>query len=184
MIAEDVTDRALHAARLCNPDGYRPERCPRCGHPVLHVHDYRERKLVGERVESGSPVIVVVRHDCADDTCGARWTILPRFVARHLWRSWEVVAKATVAAPAPTMPPVALRTRQRWWSRLFSAAVVLVTVLGTASEARLEDVAKAAGLRASRADLFCAYAARVSTERPVEEFAALVHRLAPGVRLM
>lgn len=43
LLAEEVTEAAAHERRLCDPDGYRPERCPRCGHEVLHVHGYRER---------------------------------------------------------------------------------------------------------------------------------------------
>ena len=39
LIAEDVRDLETHERRLCDPDGYRPRRCPRCGHDVLHVHD-------------------------------------------------------------------------------------------------------------------------------------------------
>ena len=45
LIAEEVTDLETHARRLCDPDGYRPSCCPRCGHGVLHVHDYRSRVL-------------------------------------------------------------------------------------------------------------------------------------------
>jgi hypothetical protein len=33
IIAEDVTDAAMHERRLYDPDGYRPRFCPRCqGH--------------------------------------------------------------------------------------------------------------------------------------------------------
>src|SRR5207253_2889976 len=43
LIAEDVTEHAKHERRICDPDGYRPPFCPRCGKGPLHVHDYRER---------------------------------------------------------------------------------------------------------------------------------------------
>ena len=37
-------DLEAHEHRLCDPDGYRPGRCARCGHGVLHVHCYPERR--------------------------------------------------------------------------------------------------------------------------------------------
>ena len=43
IIAEDVTDRATHDRRICDPDGYRPAFCPNCGERTLHVHDDRDR---------------------------------------------------------------------------------------------------------------------------------------------
>ncbi len=46
IIAEDVTDRATHDRRICDPDGYRPAFCPNCGERTLHVHDYREAARV------------------------------------------------------------------------------------------------------------------------------------------
>jgi len=56
LIAEDVTDHAAHERRICDPDGYRPAFCPRCGERRLHVHDYRERVL---RAEPGKPVAMI-----------------------------------------------------------------------------------------------------------------------------
>ena len=61
IIAEDVTDLAAHGHRICDPDGYRPAFCPNCWERTLHVHDYRERKLLAE---PGEPVARVVRHAC------------------------------------------------------------------------------------------------------------------------
>jgi hypothetical protein len=79
LIAEEVTDHATHEKRICDPDGYRPPFCPRCGEGPLHVHDYRERVL---RAEPGKPVTRIVRLLCV--SCQAIWQILPRFIARHL----------------------------------------------------------------------------------------------------
>jgi len=67
LIAEDVTDRATHDRRICNPDGYRPPFCPSCGEMRLHVHDYRERMLLAE---PDTPVATIVRHECV--ACGPR----------------------------------------------------------------------------------------------------------------
>ena len=35
IVAEDVTDRATHDRRLCDPDGYRPAFCPNCGESYM-----------------------------------------------------------------------------------------------------------------------------------------------------
>ena len=61
LIAEAVTDYASHERLICDPDGYRPPFCPRCGGRRLHVHDYRERVL---RAEPGPPVTRTVRLLC------------------------------------------------------------------------------------------------------------------------
>ena len=92
VIAEDVTDLATHDQRLCDPDGYRPSCCPRCGYGVLHVHDYRPRVL---RADPDRAVIKVVRHRCMGADCGARWLTLPLLLARGLWRRWAVVEATT-----------------------------------------------------------------------------------------
>ena len=68
LLAEDVTELAVHQRRLSDPDGYRPPRCPRCGHDVLHVHAYRERRVLGEDEQS---VIGIVIHRCAELGCRA-----------------------------------------------------------------------------------------------------------------
>ena len=89
LIAEEVTDHATHERRICDPDGYRLPFCPRCGKGPLHVHDYRERVL---RAELRKPVALIVRLICV--SCEAIWQILPLFIARHLWRTWNVVRNA------------------------------------------------------------------------------------------
>jgi hypothetical protein len=96
LIAEDVLDLATHLRRICDPDGYRPATCLRCGSRVLHVDDYLERTPLG--APGFPPVITIVRHACADSACGAVWRILPAFLARHLWRVWPTVER-TVDAP-------------------------------------------------------------------------------------
>ena len=55
LIDHEVRDLETHERRLCDPDGYRPGRCPRCGHCVLHVHCYPERHPRGEL---GMPAVV------------------------------------------------------------------------------------------------------------------------------
>lgn len=99
LIAEDVTDQETHRRRLCDPDGYRPAHCRRCGHSGLHVHDYPERQV---RSGNGRSVIRVVRHRCAG--CGAIWRILPAFLARFLRCVWSLIEQAVKAVIPPTVP--------------------------------------------------------------------------------
>lgn len=175
LIAEDVTDLATHQRRLSDPDGYRPSRCPRCGHGVLHVHDYRSRVL---RADPEGAAIRVVRHRCMAAECGARWLILPLLLACRLWRRWVVVDAATVGCRSPGWPPVPPRTRRRWRARLRTAGRVLTQALAASSVPALEAVAGRLGLTATRVDVVRALGLSLSAT------AALLHRLAPGLRLM
>jgi hypothetical protein len=187
LIAEDVTDRVEHRRRLCDPDGYRPAECPRCHHRVLHVHDYIERLLVADAVE---PKVGIIRYSCAG--CGAVWRILPAFVARHLWRSWDTVKANTLSARAPpsrppSQPRVPARTLLRWWARLMASAMALVQLFGASWDALLIEVAGVIGRGGTREALVYAYAAKTGAEalgNPLARVAGLVHRLMPGVRLM
>lgn len=183
LIAEDVQDLATHRRRLADPDGYRPERCPRCGSNVLHVHDYPRRSPRGEVDRSE---IRIVRHICAE--CDATWRILPAFLARCLARMWRTVEQ-TVSADVPTergAPPVPKRTAQRWRARLSSAAKQLVVLLALTSSAPLEAIAKAVGLDATRWALVGAHAEAAASPigHRLARLAALVHRLERGIRLM
>jgi hypothetical protein len=182
IIAEDVTDAETHRRRLCDPDGYRPETCPSCQHDVLHVHGYRERMLVADPV---MPMVTVIVYLCMG--CGGTWRILPRFVARHLWRSWRTVEASTVASPPlASQPKVAERTVRRWRERLASSARTLLQILATSGSAWLETMAQALGLDATRGELVAHYgpATLPKPASPVSQLAALIHRLEPGVRLM
>ena len=175
LIARDVTDVETHERRVCDPDGYRPSCCPRCGHDVLHVHDYRPRVL---RADPDRVVIKVVRHRCVGAECGARWLILPFLLARHLWRRWVVVEAATVGRRPADWPPVPQRTQRRWRARLRMAGRLLTQVLAASGSATLEEVAQRVGLTATRLDVVLALGLTLSAA------AALMHRLAPGLRLM
>ena len=175
LIAEDVTDLETHERRLCDPDGYRPSCCPRCGHAVLHVHDYRPRVL---RADPHRVVVKVVRHRCVAVDCGARWLILPLVLARHLWRRWAVVEATTRGRRPVDWPPVPARTARRWRARLRLAGRRLTQVLAASGSAPLEAVAQRLGLTATRLDVILALGLTLSS------VAALMHRLAPGLRLM
>lgn len=175
LIVEDVTDLATHAHRLCTPDGYRPGRCPRCGHGVLHMHDFRQRLL---RADPAGGVITVRRYRCAAPACRAHWLLLPLLVARHLWRRW-VVVEATWQGRRPThWPAVPRRTVRRWRERLRLAGRRLVQGLAGSGTPVLEEVAARLGLAASRGQIV------VALGQPLAAVAMLLHRLVPGLRLM
>ncbi len=188
IVAEDVADLATHERRLCDPDGYRPRFCPRCGGTILHVHDYRERILRGE---PGSPTASIVRHECIG--CEAIWQILPVFIARHLWRTWRVVEHTLKAdAPMPARsngrrwPPVPARTQRRWRARWQRPARFLAQVLASCGEAVWVAVATGLGRAASCAELAAAYARATASAAGhlLATLAALVYRLQPKARLM
>lgn len=182
IIAEDVADLEAHRQRLCDPDGYRPARCLGCLGERLHVHDYRERKLRGH---GGAAVARVVRYLCC--RCGAVWRVLPRCLARVLPRTWRTVeAHSLGPAPPPTEPRVPERTVRRWKARLGAAARLATQVLATSGEAVLERVAGVVGLEGTRAELVRVHvgAFGIAGEQRLASVAALLHRLAPGVRLM
>lgn len=181
IIAEDVTDAAMHERRLCDPDGYRPRFCPRCQGTTLHVHDYRERVL---RAEPGAPVAMVVRHACAG--CTAIWQTLPAFIARHLWRSWRVVERTLIEAAAPRWPRVPDRTRRRWRTRWLRPAQCLGQVFATSGLAAWAALASSLTATATCADLVAAYTKAEVTPvgHRLASVASLVYRLQPKVRLV
>ena len=182
LIAEHVTDRAEHRRRLCDPDGYRPGECPRCHHRGLHVHDHLDRTLAADGVEIS---IGIVRYRCT--ACEATWRILPAFVARHLWRSWDTLEAHTRSAPAPkTLPPVPERTQRRWRARWRASAVALLHLFAASWAAPLVHTATTVGHDGTRGELVRTYAAVAgqAAGNPLAAVAGLVHRLMPGVRLM
>jgi hypothetical protein len=188
IIAEDVTDRATHERRLCDPDGYRPAFCPRCRWKKLHVHDYRERKLLSE---AGPPVAQVVRHVCVG--CAAIWQVLPALIARHLWRTWRVVEHTLSGAVAPLgsesgqrWPRVSERTRRRWRARWRRPARCLAQVLVSSGGAVWAAVAGKLRPEATCAELVAAYVAEQQTPagQRLAAVAALLYRLQPKVRLV
>lgn len=187
LIDDEVRDLETHERRVCDPDGYRPGRCPRCGHGVLHVHCYPERHPRGEQ---GMPAVVrIIQYVCAAAECGATWRILPMFLARHLWRAWKTVERVVMPAATPqsaTAPPIPARTEQRWRARFAASARVLVVLLAASGGVALEALAASVGLDASRAELTDAHAdvARAAPAARLAALAALVHRLERGLRLM
>lgn len=186
IIAEDVHDWATHARRICDPDGYRPPFCPGCRGTHLHVHDYRERVVRGEPEHSA---VTTVRHECV--TCDAIWQVLPGFVARCLWRTWEVVARCVALTTAggdadpPRPPKVPSRTVRRWRARWHRPATYLAQVLAASGEAAWAALACVMPPRGTCAQLVGVYVQREHGRgKSLAAFAALVDRLQPHVRLM
>lgn len=169
LIAADVEDLATHLARVQSPDGYRPDRCPTCGNPVMHVHDYRERQC---QLPGAPPVVPIARHCCAAEDCGARWQTLPGFLARHLHFNWPPVEDACegrVTVREVRRPSD--KTVRRWLGRLASSAARLVRLLADGGRAVSAPVR-------TRHELVAALGVSFAT------VAAWLHALMPGVRLM
>lgn len=194
IIAEDVWTPEEHERRIGCPDEYRPSGCARCGHDRLHVHDYVERSPLGLLMRCA---LRIVRFICANPRCGATWRVLPAFLARHLWWSWERIeavmaatttTTVTAAAPAPlhAMRPVPETTRRRWLERLGSSARQLLVLLSTTGTASVKAVADLLDLDTTRQDLIAAYVAafQPAAGTRLASVGALVDRFERGIRLM
>ena len=183
LIAEDVTDLARHEECLRSV-GYRPPACPRC-QAKMHVHGERVRVLLGSAEISTS----VARFRCADrDGCGAVFLVLPAWIARHLWRAWATVEDGTREQDKPREASTAVprRTLSRWKARLLASAAALIVALG--GTVLGDDLAAKVGLGGARHEVVAAYASltqpRPSRGLVLATLAAVVHRAAPGIRLM
>lgn len=179
LIVDEVQDLATHEARLCDPDGYRPACCPRCGAKV-HVHECRFRRTRNDVMAW----VAIKVYRCADRTeCRAVWRILPGFLARWLQRCWRVIE---AAVERPAFSPVPGRTCRRWRARLASSARRVVAVMTAAAGTVWSALAETMGLAGRRADLVAAYREHWSPAPGwcLAELAEAIHRLRPGLRLM
>jgi len=195
LIAEAVMDLETHERMLAR-DAYRPPGCSRCGAEV-HAHEHRPRLLLGLQEDPGRVTQVAI-YRCADrENCGAVWRILPGLLARHLWRAWTTVEQAVAeqrappAEPVETITTVPASTRQRWRMRLATSAALVVAALATAADVREHAaVVERAGYQATRRELVIIFNDQVDnaraeqTREQLSPLATVVHRLAPGVRLM
>jgi hypothetical protein len=180
LVNESVADIETHKRWMLDLDRYRPAECKKCHHPKVHMHDRRQRVLLGD--PAGRTIQVAI-YLCA--ACRATWRILPRFLARHLWRRWAVVQVAVSRSPPVSWPKIAKRTSRRWLSRLHSSANHLTQLLATSGEQTLSRVAANCGLDATRETLVVEYSAlSPGGAQALADISALSHRLLPGVRLM
>jgi len=168
LIATDVVDLATHQARMRSPDGYRPSRCPTCGHPVMHAHDTRSRQC---QLDGAPPQVGIARHRCAHAACGAQWQTLPSFLARHLHFAWSRIQAGCEGRRAHGGHAPSARTVCRWRSRLASSASRLLRLIADGGR-RVHAAVQ------TRGELVEALGVSLS------EAAAWVHQLLPGARLM
>ena len=175
LIDETVLDLATHAARLLQPELYRPKGS-RCGSVRLHLHDRRERRP-RQLVMDGAavPTLEILVFICAQ--CAGTWRILPAFLARCLWRTWDVIEREVSGTPSGSAPRVPARTVQRWRARLRTTSRVPMQVLAMAGGA-LRALSERVGLDASRMELI------LEDARGFASLSVLLHQLAPGIRLM
>ncbi len=185
VIAEDILDPEVHAQALLDADTYRAAigRCRCCGTCRWHAHCFRER-LPRPAVDADQkPTSIAIRlYRCATAGCGAVVTVLPAFIARQLWRTWETVQ--SVAQGATRVPKT---TWRRWSDRLGSSAVPIVQLLFALASSLLSGCQrKALAPVETRASLIHAAAESglVDATRPFAPLASWIHRLAPGIRLV
>ncbi len=184
IIDQRVHDLAEHLARVASPDGYRPDRCPRCG-SFLHSHGPRWRGL---RDEPDAPGTDIRRYLCTG--CEAVWQVLPSFIARYLHRTWAAVQSHLVAADALGRTGVEWRvtpkpsTLRRWCKRLSASAEALRTAMAGSSE-KLALALERVGTQCTRGELVegLARTGLVQRQRKLEEVAWLTLRFT-SVRLM
>jgi hypothetical protein len=177
VIAEDVLERSRHEKLLLDPDGYREVvvPCASCGGEHLHAHCFRTRSL--RRAARGSPadVVTIRLYLCA--SCRAVFTVLPAFIARHLWRAWETV-RSVVEGGARA----AQTTARRWRARLGSEASQLLHLFMASVTGKAQT--RLARLRPlTRGDFLGALFAATESSR-FALVALWIHRLERGIRLM
>jgi len=181
VIAEDILDLETHERKLLEPDEYRSVIgvCRACGLRILHAHCFRERVL-RPASRSQSPRVATVRlFRCAAGKCGAVFTVLPAFIARHLWRAWTTVEEVAVKkARAP------MATRRRWLARLGSSALGLVQLLMALSAKLLPPPMRDRLAKADTRHVLLAVLSPLLGEERFASAAGWIHRLEPGIRLM
>lgn len=184
VIAEDVLDLETHQRRLADPDGYRAVvgPCLNCGGEHIHAHCFRERTLRPANAGEARLVVAIRLFRCATRSCRAVFTVLPAFIARHLWRAWTTVEKSTSGEERP--PRMTLR---RWLSRLASDASDLVQSFASLGSGVLEaSFLREISRSSTRCEVVRAAKDAISLPcgRVFSAIASWIHRLLRGIRLM
>jgi len=186
VIAEDIWDREAHQEALLDPDTYRAYvgDCGNCGCGKVHALCFRTRLLYPAEVDDLVKVEDIRLYRCPKKGCGAVYTVLPAFVARHLWRDWQTVEDVCEGKrEAPRS------TTGRWYGRLFSSARQLVQLFkGTVTQALKGSVDWLRALtdtltRGGFINLLWSSGA-VSSPNAFAKIGGWIHRIQPGVRLM
>jgi len=180
VIAEDVVDLETHRRRVLDPDGYRSavSPCPRCRSKYVHAHCLRDRTARPLGLDEPKEVVTVRLYRCATEQCRAVFTVLPAFLARHLWRMWSTVAEAAAKKTGPRS------TVRRWTSRLATDAEQPLQVLAAVEE---EPATRSALLQSrprDRTGLVDVLRSVLGGRGLLARVAAWIHRLEPGIRLM
>jgi hypothetical protein len=116
---------------------------------------------------------------CANESCHAVFTVLPAFIARHLWRAWktvEAVAQRKLKAPATTA--------RRWFTRLESDASQLVRVFRDFGDRGVRDHLSQTRPRTREGLLKAMTPLLGGLTCSFALVAAWIHRLEGGLRLM
>ena len=186
VIAEDVWDREAHQEALLDPDTYRAYigDCRNCGYWKVHALCFRTRLLYPAEVHDQIKEEDIRLYRCPKKGCGAVYTILPAFVARHLWRDWQTVEEVCEAKrEAPRS------TKRRWYGRLASSARQLVQLFkGTLVQTLKGNVDWLRALTeilTRREFINVLWSAGViCSPSTFAKVAVWIHRVQPGVRLM
>lgn len=188
VIAEDVWDRGVHRLKLLDPDAYRRYigPCRSCDFGMLHALCFRVRLLRSAEKRGQVEEVDIRLYRCPKKKggCGAVYTVLPAFIARHLWRDWQTVEDVCEGErKAPR------RTTERWYGRLVCSAKQLVQLFQAAVVQTLKgslDWVKALSDNLTRGGFIntLRLSKVISPPNAFAQIAARIHRIEPGVRLM
>jgi hypothetical protein len=173
-IAAGVVDREQHAARLADPEGYRPGPCRHCG-GKLHAHDYATRSPVGE-----APV-EIRRYACP--RCGGVVRVLPEFLARSYWRLWEV-DRGGLRGAAPAVGQGLAAFGSPMAGTRPEAGRAVLHVMSASGDPRLAELVAGVGLAATRHELLVALGRWMRSHAVYAAAAVLANLLLPGLRVM
>lgn len=181
VIAEDVVDVEQHGQRVVHPDGYRcyVAPCLRCGHGLVHGLCFRERLPRPATPDQPIEAVTIRLFRCASKACKAVFTVLPAFLARHLWRTWETVQNSVQGRETPPRS-----TLRRWLARYRCDASQPVQVFTSSVRGPVTKVLKRVR-PLTRADFIQALTPLLPPARRIfASLAAWIHRLSAGIRLM
>jgi hypothetical protein len=153
---------------------------------MVHALCFRTRTLRPADPSASAVVEDIRLFRCPKKGCGAVFTVLPIFIARHLWRDWQTVEE--VCAGRQEAPR---RTTERWSGRLGSAARQLVqrfkaSVLQTLNRIASQDWVTTLSESLTRSGFIAVLqgAGAIAAHHSFAQVAAWIHRVEAGVRLM